>query len=149
MARRGRIDGGGRAEKGSSGLRLDGGLTRRSRMGRWGWSRVNGNLSRLLWGVIEMGSGMSTVTVEALSARDSSVSVMGARIVSPQNFSVVHKGIEVLASGGSEGGGRGKSSFLNADIDLTGKLNVTKFNVEIRRRKWVQTSHFPRVRRCV
>ena len=65
-----------------------------------------------------MGSGMSAVTVEALSAKDSSVSVIGTRTVSPQNFSVLHKGIEVLAGGGSEGGGGSKSSFLNTDIDL-------------------------------
>ena len=77
-----------------------------------------------------MGSGVIAVTVEALSARDSSVSMIGVRIVSPQNFSVLYEGIEVLAGGSSEGGGRSKGSFLNTDIDLTGKLNMA--HVEIR-----------------
>ena len=68
--------------------------------------------------------------------------MIGAGLISPQNFSVQDKGIDVLSSGSGEGGGRRQGRFLNADVNLTGKCNVTCGNQEM---MCFRQSHFPRV----
>ena len=128
---------GGGAEEDRSGLGLDGGLNGGGRAWGRGGIRASRNLSRLLWGVMEVvwgvkevGGGMSAVAGEALSAGNSGISVIRTGIVSPKNGAVTHKGVNMLTGRSGEGGGGGESSFLNADINLTGEFDVA--HVEMR-----------------
>ena len=64
-----------------------------------------------------------------MGAGDSGVGVVRTGITSPQTGAVTDESVDMLTGRGGERGGGGESSFLNADINLTGEFDVV--NVEV------------------